>query len=217
MKTLKLSRKKESASLLLFSTSKSPGSYAIYCRNARILEMQNFTPAYMKGWTYVQTYSIRMIFSEPKFPWRIVYQFFLPMVIHCLRFARESSAINYWIYANSSTYTLCSHTDQQQLPINKLKTNCFHSHRASLINASVNSSCVPGYCRAFARLVSLGGGTFANFALPGGLAFANPRGQPWNFDKHVVSYQNITTQKMLLEKTSRLAHLSRTGKNWRGL
>ena len=53
MKTLKLSGKKESALLLLF-ISESPGGYAIYqgaisCRNARVLEMQNFTPAYMKG------------------------------------------------------------------------------------------------------------------------------------------------------------------------
>ena len=34
----------------------------------------------------------------------------------------------------------------------------------------------PGYCGAFACLVSPGGGTFANFALPEGRAFANPRG-----------------------------------------
>ena len=74
MKTLKLSRKKELASLLLFFISKSPGDYAIYCRNARVLEMQNFTPAYMKGWTYVRT-----IFSEPKFLGCIDYQIFLPM------------------------------------------------------------------------------------------------------------------------------------------
>ena len=33
----------------------------------------------------------------------------------------------------------------------------------------------PGYCGAFAHLVSPGGGAFANFALPGGRAFANPR------------------------------------------
>ena len=33
----------------------------------------------------------------------------------------------------------------------------------------------PGYCGAFARLVSPGGGVFANFALPWGRAFANPR------------------------------------------
>ena len=49
MKTLKLSRNKESASLLLFFISKSPGSCAIYCRNARVLEMQNFTPGLHEG------------------------------------------------------------------------------------------------------------------------------------------------------------------------
>ena len=32
----------------------------------------------------------------------------------------------------------------------------------------------PGYCGAFSRLVSPGGGTFANVALPGGRAFAIP-------------------------------------------
>ena len=32
----------------------------------------------------------------------------------------------------------------------------------------------PGYCGAFAHLVSPGGGAFAYFALPGGRAFANP-------------------------------------------
>ena len=46
MKTLKLSRRKESASLLLFFISKkSWNSYAIYSRYAGVrLEMQNFTP-----------------------------------------------------------------------------------------------------------------------------------------------------------------------------
>ena len=41
---------------------------------------------------------------------------------------------------------------------------------------SVNSSCArpPGYCGAFARLVSPGGGAFANFALPGGRALPTP-------------------------------------------
>ena len=33
----------------------------------------------------------------------------------------------------------------------------------------------------------------------------------------VVSYQNITTKRILLEKTSLLAHLSRAGKKCRGL
>ena len=36
----------------------------------------------------------------------------------------------------------------------------------------------PGNCRAFARLVSPRGVAFANFALPGGRAFANPRAIP---------------------------------------
>ena len=53
---------------------------AIYRRNARVIEMQNFTPAYMKGGTYVRT-----IFSEPKFR-----GFFLPMVLRC---ARERSPL----------------------------------------------------------------------------------------------------------------------------
>ena len=43
-------------------------------------------------------------------------------------------------------------------------------------------------------------GEFANFALPGGRVFANPRGHSPAFDTHAVSYQNITTQKVLLEK-----------------
>ena len=45
---------------------KDPRGHAIYCRNAWVLEMQNFTQAYTKGWTY-----LRMIFSQPKFsdPW----------------------------------------------------------------------------------------------------------------------------------------------------
>ena len=36
----------------------------------------------------------------------------------------------------------------------------------------------PAYCGAFARLVSPGGGAFAKFALPEGLAFTNPRAIP---------------------------------------
>ena len=51
-----------------------------------------------------------------------------------------------------------------------------------------------GYCGAFSHLVSPKGGAFANFALPGGQAFCNPRAIP------KLSYQNITTQRILLEK-----------------
>ena len=55
------------------------------------------------------------------------------------------------------------------------------------IPAAPNSP--PGYCGAFARLVSPGGGTFANFALPARI--------------------QVTGKT----STCRLAHLSRTGKN----
>ena len=58
----------------------------------------------------------------------------------------------------------------------------------------------PGYCGAFASLVSPGDGAFANFALPGGRTFANPGAIPELFDTHAVSYQNVTTQRVLLEK-----------------
>ena len=36
----------------------------------------------------------------------------------------------------------------------------------------------PGYCGAFARLVSPEGGAFANYVLTGGRAFANPGAIP---------------------------------------
>ena len=72
-------------------------------------------------------------------------------------------------------------------------------------NASVNSSCVQcpplGYCGAFTYLVSPGGGAFANFVLPGGRAFAYPgaiRKVLTRTRFPVNSYQNITTQRILL-------------------
>ena len=45
----------------------------------------------------------------------------------------------------------------------------------------------PGYC-----------GAFANSALPGRRAFADP-GYSQPFDTHAVSYQNVTTLRILLE------------------
>ena len=73
-----------------------------------------------------------------------------------------------------------------------------------IVNASVNSTCAqpppPGNCGAFARLVRPGSGAFANFALPGGRALANPLADSRAFDTHAVFYQNITTQKVLLDK-----------------
>ena len=56
-----------------------------------------------------------------------------------------------------------------------------HTSHGSFMHRSIPaapSPSPPGYCGAFARLVSPGGGAFANFALPGGRAFANPRAIP---------------------------------------
>ena len=58
----------------------------------------------------------------------------------------------------------------------------------------------PGYCGAFTRLVSPGGGAFVNFSLPGGRAFANPGAIPELSNTLAVSYQNVTIQRVLLEK-----------------
>ena len=65
----------------------------------------------------------------------------------------------------------------------KLVTQITHAKHAGGrdINASANFSCAhppPGLMRAFARLVSSGGGASANFALPRGRAFASPGPTP---------------------------------------
>ena len=62
----------------------------------------------------------------------------------------------------------------------------------------------PGLLRAFACLVNLGGGAFANFLLPGDRAFANPGAIPGLSNTHAVSYQNVTTQRVLLEKKKQI-------------
>ena len=49
---IKIKSKERVGFVVVVFISKSPGSYAIYRRNAQVLEMQNFIPAYMKGWTY---------------------------------------------------------------------------------------------------------------------------------------------------------------------
>ena len=58
------------------------------------------------------------------------------------------------------------------------------------------------------------------FCTARGPGIRQPRDHSRGFDTHAVSYQNITTQKVLLEKKNRLAHLSRTGikkLNWNKL
>ena len=71
-------------------------------------------------------------------------------------------------------------------------------------NASVNSNCPqlpppPGLLRGICPPCQSRGGAFANFAVPGGKASPTP-GPLASFDTHAVSYQNITTEKVLLQK-----------------
>ena len=72
---------------------------------------------------------------------------------------------------------------------------------------------LPGYCGAFSHLVSPGGGAFTNFALPGSWAFANPGAdlELLTLSRGFLSEYNNTED--FTGKTSRLAHLSKTGKN----
>ena len=58
----------------------------------------------------------------------------------------------------------------------------------------------PPHFGLLARLVSPEGGAFSNFALPRGPGICQPRGHSRAFDMHAVSYQNITTRKVLLEE-----------------
>ena len=96
IKTLKFSRKKESALLLLFFYSFWGSGWP--CRNARqVLEMQNFTPAYMRGLSFLRT-NVRMIFSEAKFLECIDSEIYLPME---LRFAHARTPL--WINYRTRT------------------------------------------------------------------------------------------------------------------
>ena len=72
------------------------------------------------------------------------------------------------------------------------------------IYASVNSSCAqppPGLLRGIQGppCQSRGWG-ICKFCAAWGPGICQPRGQPRAFDTHAVSYQNITTQRILLEK-----------------
>ena len=58
----------------------------------------------------------------------------------------------------------------------------------------------PGYRGAFARLVSPGGWGIYKFCTARGPGICQPRGHQRAFDTLAISYQNITTQKVLLEK-----------------
>ena len=67
----------------------------------------------------------------------------------------------------------------------------------------------PGYCGAFARLVSPGVGHLQILHCRGGGAFANPGAIPELLTRGILSEYNYT--EGFTGKKSRLAHLSRTG------
>ena len=102
----------------------------------------------------------------------------------------------------------------------KRKKNRCHVFSSS-INASVNSTCAqpppPGLLRGIYPPCQSRGWGICKFCTARGPGICQPPGHSRAFYTHAVSYQNITTQKVLLEKKGRLAHLSRTGINCRGL
>ena len=71
----------------------------------------------------------------------------------------------------------------------------------------------PGLLRGICLPCQSQGWGICKFCTARGLGISQPRGYSQTFDTHAVSYQNITTQRILLEKTSISAYLSRTGKN----
>ena len=92
---------------------------AMHRRNARVFEMQNFNPAYMKG-VDVRTCSVRKILPEPKFLGCIDHQIFLPMV---LRYPRESSAKNVLISIWHAKFKLSA--SPRATPLVRLRA-CLH-------------------------------------------------------------------------------------------
>ena len=89
------------------------------------------------------------------------------------------------------------------------------------ISQSVNSSCAqpppPRLLRGICPPCHSRGWGICKSCAARGPGICQPRGQPRAFDTHAVSYQNIHYTEDFTGKTNRLAHLSRMGKNWRGL
>ena len=58
----------------------------------------------------------------------------------------------------------------------------------------------PGLLRGICQPCQSRGWGICKFCAVRGPGICQPRGQPWAFDTHAVSCQNITTQRILLEK-----------------
>ena len=98
----------------------------------------------------------------------------------------------------------------------QLKPISSHSKNKCPTNASVKSSCARpprGLLRGICPPCQSRGWGICKFCTARGPGICQPRGHSRAFDTYAVSYQNITTQKVLLEKTQIIAHLSRTGIN----
>ena len=90
--------------------------------------------------------------------------------------------------------------------------------RISLMHQSIPPAPTPpGLLQGICPPPQSRGWGICKFFIARGLGICQPRAIPELSNTHAVSYQNVTTQRVLLEKKSRLAHLSRTGINWREL
>ena len=103
-----------------------------------------------------------------------------------------------WRFCNTYSGTLeireqCFQRDSYYVDINVVVM-----HQS--IPAAPSPASPPGYCGAFARLVSPGGLGIYKFCTVRGPGICQPRGRQRAFDTLAISYQNITTQKVLLEK-----------------
>ena len=78
------------------------------------------------------------------------------------------------------------------------------------IPAAPNPTLTPGLLRSICLPFQSRGWGICKFCAARGPGTCPSRGCSRAFDTHAVSYQNITTKRILLKK-SRLAHLSRTG------
>ena len=79
----------------------------------------------------------------------------------------------------------------------------YHGVKSPMVNASVNSTCAqapPGLLREICTPCQSRVWGICKFYTARGPGIRQPRGHSRGFDTHAVSYQNVTTQKVLLEK-----------------
>ena len=96
------------------------------------------------------------------------------------------------------------------MPIAHLRQNKDEKSKDFMHQSIPPAPSTPGL---FARLLSPGGGAFANFALPGGRVFATPGPLvSFSHSRSFLSEYNYTEALTEKKKQNRLAHLSRKEK-----